>query len=371
MIYVVWFQSTKLAKLTAVIMGVLALSQLVWGLIVWGGDFYKQSFHDEIHATVTERHLFIFGDRHEAWTDVVYEYHGEIHTLRFDWYIPWAREGSEVRLLINPNNPEQITLITPAFGSFPLPQIISAGLFSAFFTLYLFNFLLNRKRDRSQEKDGQIATHTETSGSKKKPIQNFIIVLVIFGIVGVIFGIVRALPTIQVDQDARERHEQWREQHQEGLAVLLEQFPLGEAGFPIGFTNSIDGSQIYFGMHRDDIRLARVSTEIENAFLAENSIPENTGLYGFGRVDMMIFYNEENIATGFLTTSTLWMVAGGISVGDATEKISEVFDNLQYDTERSTIYILDNLDNPLYSLEFGYSERGQITQIRLLRYYDY
>lgn len=147
-----WTRNTKTAKIMAIVMGALAAICLLWGLVAWGRDFYRQVFHDEVRATVTERYLHMSGDRQQAWTDAVYEYRGETHTIRFEWFIPWAREGSEVRLLINPNNPQDIVLITPAFGRGKIGgPLIGMCLFGAFFLLYLINFRSNRKRDRLGE----------------------------------------------------------------------------------------------------------------------------------------------------------------------------------------------------------------------------
>ena len=140
----IWFESTRAAKIIAIILGASTLISLVVGGIHWIIDFNMQQSHQQVTAVVTDN--FISQERRGSWSDAQFELDGQIHTVRHNHF--W-RIGREVELLVDARNPQQ-TYLVDTIGLSVRTAMTLAGVFGFVFLFYLFNFLSNRRRDRKQ-----------------------------------------------------------------------------------------------------------------------------------------------------------------------------------------------------------------------------
>jgi hypothetical protein len=138
----IWFGSTDKAKYAASIFGAILLISLVFGGVQWFRDSHIQRNYHQVTAVVTDN--FISQDRRDSWSDIQFEFGGQVYTVRHENF--WFR-GSEIEILVNTENPQQTFLVSTMGARVMIAMLISA-VFGAVFLLYGTNFLYNRRRDR-------------------------------------------------------------------------------------------------------------------------------------------------------------------------------------------------------------------------------
>jgi|GEM_PF-635940 len=140
----VWFGSTRAAKIAFSIFGTITLFSLVVGALFWANDARIQRNFYTVTGQVVDN--FISQDRRTSWSDVEFQLHGQTHVVRHDFF--WLM-GHRREFLVNPANPQQVIVATGLGTSFMIAGI-SAALFGAVTLFYLVNFIANRRRDRPQ-----------------------------------------------------------------------------------------------------------------------------------------------------------------------------------------------------------------------------
>ncbi|MDR2182826.1 MAG: DUF3592 domain-containing protein [Clostridiales bacterium] len=142
MISLVWFGSTRGAKIAFACFGMALLFCLILSALFWARNSNAQRDFYLVTGRVVDN--FISADRLTSWSDVQFELHGQTYTVRHEnfWIINHQRE-----FLVNPDNPEH-TIVATALDASLVITMITAGILGPFTLFYLINFLVNRKRDK-------------------------------------------------------------------------------------------------------------------------------------------------------------------------------------------------------------------------------
>jgi len=137
-----WFECTKTAKITTLVLGLITLISLIAAGVFWVRDYHMQQHYQEVTAVVIDN--FISTDRRTSWSDVQFELDGQAYTVRHEhfWFI-----GQSIDLLAHVDNPHE-TLTAGTVGFEANAAVINAGTFGFVFLIYLLNFLFNQRRDR-------------------------------------------------------------------------------------------------------------------------------------------------------------------------------------------------------------------------------
>ena len=131
------------SKTFAIITGILTAIFLSAALFSLSTYLYRRIFFDAVPATVTSNFVNTMFGENTTWTEFTFTQNGHEQTVRLD---RWMARGTEVTLLINPNNPTQIIPITAAIGIW-FYYLIPAALFGAAFTFSFGHYLKNRKKE--------------------------------------------------------------------------------------------------------------------------------------------------------------------------------------------------------------------------------
>ena len=147
MLITVWFGDIRKAKTAAVIIGALAAVLLVAAAVTFALKFNKIQKYEHVEATVT---AFDTRDGNNVWTEFVYSVGGKPYTARLKGHSYWMRIDSMIDLIVNPNDPNHAEVLYGNPYTVSVILLAATGLFGLFFLLYLINFLVLRKKQRSE-----------------------------------------------------------------------------------------------------------------------------------------------------------------------------------------------------------------------------
>ena len=141
----IWTGNIRIARIMAIIMGIITAGFLLTAGIIWGVESYKINSYAHVKGTVAD---FDTRDGKNVWTEFEYSLDGQTYTVRLKGHSYWMRLGSEINLVVNPKIPDKAEVLYDDPHILSFIMLLPGGLFGVFLLLYLVNFLVLRRREQ-------------------------------------------------------------------------------------------------------------------------------------------------------------------------------------------------------------------------------
>lgn len=131
-----------------IVFTIISLLFAIATIFLYGMQLYKKHTYDSVVSKVVD---YDVSDSNNVWTEFEYEYDGKIYNVIRKGHSYYMTKNSEINLLVNTNNPEEIEVEKQTFA-IPQTIYIMGGIVWTITALMGVNYLYHKNKEESSKK---------------------------------------------------------------------------------------------------------------------------------------------------------------------------------------------------------------------------